>query len=430
MAISYKKIPDDLTEITPASDDNVLMTDASDAHKLAKVPYNAFFINTIIEADISSCTWDQINDVYSGNPFATEAHKAMRRCVINNQGEVQYYLNAYDSTLKEDGVTASVLDGTDGQVVVEILPVWVKTTWNGDIVTWELSGSSFSGAVLHPAFDSGNVQKIFIGAYDASVKDVSAGAYIGGLNLDNNTSRVDTTTDLIASVSGQYPMVGLTRAEFRTLAENAGYQLEDFWQRQLVTLLYLTEYGNWNSQNVIGEGNVNGVYLASSSIQSDSPHTIAGTSNSLGNQTGNVNSADGTPFVSYRGIENPWGNCYTWLDGFNIYDRQIYVNNDETTFVDDTATNYTVLGAALPSTNGYIKQIQKLDNIVIPLTTGGTSGVFVTDYLYTSTGWRVARAGGAASLGLSAGLAYLTLSVSSAGRTRSCGARLSKKYRI
>jgi hypothetical protein len=225
-------------------------------------------------------------------------------------------------------------------------------------------------------------------------------------------------------------MVGLTRAEFRTLAENAGYQLEDFWQRQLVTLLYLTEYGNWNSQSMVGEGNANGTYLESSAIQSDSPHTIAGTSNSLGNQSGHINSADGTPFVSYRGIENPWGNCYTWLDGFNIYDRQIYVNKDETTFVDDTATNYTVLGAALPSTNGYIKQIQKLDNIVIPLTTGGTSGVFVTDSLYTSAGWRVASAGGSASSVLSAGLAYLHLLSSSATRYRRYGARLSKKYRI
>jgi len=435
---------------TLADDDSFLVADNSDSDAIKKT--NIAEIKTAISTEtptagkipragddgrialgwlpgVTGCTWDQVNDVYSGNPAAQTVHTNMRRCVINSSGEVQYYLNAYDSTLKEDGVTASVLDGTDGQVVVEILPVYCKTTWEGDVVTWEVSDTADAGFVLHPAFEDGAVSKIYIGAYDASVKDVSAGIYIGGLNLDDNTSRVDTTTDLIASVSGQYPMVGLTRAEFRTLAENAGYQLYDFWQHQLVQLLYLTEYGDWNSQEMLGEGNVNGTYVDSSDIQSDSPHTIAGTSNSLGNQSGHVNSADGTPFVSYRGIENPFGNCYQWLDGFNINDRQIYVNNDETTFADDTATNYTLLGAVLPSTNGYIKQIQKLDNIIIAATVGASSGSFVTDYLYTATGWRVASAGGRANCGLAAGLAFLRLHYSSANRFRYFGARLSKKIR-
>lgn len=42
----------------------------------------------------------------------------MRRCVVKN-GIVQYYLNADNSELKEDGSNA-VLDGTDGNVMVEI----------------------------------------------------------------------------------------------------------------------------------------------------------------------------------------------------------------------------------------------------------------------------------------------------------------------
>ena len=44
----------------------------------------------------------------------------MRRCLQNDDGTVNYYLDPTDSTLKEDGATASVLDGTDGQVMVEI----------------------------------------------------------------------------------------------------------------------------------------------------------------------------------------------------------------------------------------------------------------------------------------------------------------------
>jgi hypothetical protein len=52
---------------------------------------------------------------------------AMRRCILNDAGEVQYYLGATDSTKREDGVLASVLDGTDGQVMTQI-PNFITST--------------------------------------------------------------------------------------------------------------------------------------------------------------------------------------------------------------------------------------------------------------------------------------------------------------
>ena len=43
----------------------------------------------------------------------------MRRCLLKDDGTVNYYLDANDSTKKEDG-TDAILDGTDGMVMVEI----------------------------------------------------------------------------------------------------------------------------------------------------------------------------------------------------------------------------------------------------------------------------------------------------------------------
>ena len=54
----------------------------------------------------------------------------MRRCLLNDDGTVNYYLCASDSTKKEDGITVSVLDGTDGQVMVEILKFAYKYAYN------------------------------------------------------------------------------------------------------------------------------------------------------------------------------------------------------------------------------------------------------------------------------------------------------------
>ena len=42
----------------------------------------------------------------------------MKRCLLLDDGTVNYYLDPNNSLLKEDG-TPAVLDGTDGQVMVE-----------------------------------------------------------------------------------------------------------------------------------------------------------------------------------------------------------------------------------------------------------------------------------------------------------------------
>jgi hypothetical protein len=227
-------------------------------------------------------------------------------------------------------------------------------------------------------------------------------------------------------------MVGLTRNEFRTLAENAGFQLYDFWQWQAVMMLFITEYGSWNSQAVLGRGNVDRSYPTPSSNQGDSPHEAPGLSNSIGNGSGGIDDADGDPWVSYRGIENPWGNCWNWLDGWNIQDRQSYVSNDETVYADDTSAGYSAIGDTLPVASGSaIKNWQFVDNVLLVREVGGgaSTSSYVTDHFWTNTGWRVAHVGGSAEHDLRAGLACFDLSDGSVSRYRGRGARLSKKLR-
>lgn len=81
--------------------------------------------------------WNQTSDTFSREGMSTGVtpiHERMRRCLLNDDGTVNYYLSLNDSTLKADG-TAAVLDGTDGQVMVEIPKCYVRvsTLFNGDI---------------------------------------------------------------------------------------------------------------------------------------------------------------------------------------------------------------------------------------------------------------------------------------------------------
>jgi hypothetical protein len=197
----------------------------------------------------------------------------------------------------------------------------------------------------------------------------------------------------------------------------------------------LIEYQSFYSQNILGAGNTNGSYLASSSDQNDSPYTVAGASNSLGNSSTNtttgagVSAKPGTSFMCYRGIENFYGNCWNWADGINVNvgtNGTVYVTNNRSDFADNTATNMTLISSSAPTSSNYASAIDNIDDYFIPTSVSdGSSSTFLTDYWYGSTGSnRVVRVGGGAGGGAEAGAFVVVASYDSSVRARSIGARL------
>ena len=114
----------------------------------------------------------------------------MKRCVINDAGVVQYYLCPTDSTLQSDCSTGANLDGTDGQVMVEIPLFWYKYSYSGTTHTWLISPEQFAGAERHPAFYKNGawVDYRYIGAYEGVLYDTSETTYINGLYLPSNAT--------------------------------------------------------------------------------------------------------------------------------------------------------------------------------------------------------------------------------------------------
>lgn len=362
----------------------------------------------------------------------------MKRCVLNADGSVNYYLNPADSTLKEAG-GAAVLDGTDGNVMVEIPKFYFRYNRLGDVNTWNLRTEPLSGYTLHPAFVKAGVEVNYryMSAYDACVYDDSASAYIAGLNLDDMTANLDLANDKLASVSGIFPIVGVTRAECRSLAANngTGWHQLDFSLWSAVQMLYLVEYANFNSQAILGAGNTNGDYIASSADQNDSPGTIAGASNSLGNASTNtttgagVSAKPGTSFMSYRGIENWYGNTFTWADGINVNvtaTGNVHVTNDYRDFADGTASGFTLITSALPTASGFIRDILNTGAYFLSSSNSGASSTtFITDQHFASaSASRVVRVGGNAGFGADAGGFCVSSNSGGGNAVRSIGARL------
>lgn len=253
----------------------------------------------------------------------------MRRAVARLDGAILYYLDADNSTLRIDGSPA-VLDGTQGEVVVE-KPAFYYNIDNGRVV---ISRETFSGAKLSP--------RTLIGFSHATEKNGKLTSVTDGMPVSNK---------------------GID--EFRTLCPS-GWNVMDYETLLAIRAMFLVEYGAYNSQTLIGRGVVDALEPINS-----------GSTLSLGNKSGSVNNA-----VSYRGIENLWGNQFQLLDGVIATDTAYYTAVDNFgSFVSETNIgSYTKQNLIPITTHGFISN---MNDLFIGSVTNGDSGSFVGDHQYS-----------------------------------------------
>lgn len=358
-------------------------------------------------------------DTTVSNPVPTRIGKAelhaelpvqslIRRCVLKTDGTVNYYLNANDSTKRDNGAAAN-LSGADGQVMVELPECYARFEMDGTkrralISTQEL-----------PGFHKWN--KAYISAYEATVQR-STNTLMSVVNMDadyrggNNTSGWDGT---YRSLLGR-PATNISLTNFRTYARQGRstewncnvYQLhKELWW------FFAIEYCNFNSQaEYTAALDANGYHQGGlgagvtqipnwSGYNSNNPFVPCGTTNSLGNRTGvvtyNAMASDGetvhyaAPVPSYRGVENPFGHIWKWTDGClcNIQSEaaggvsMFYVCDNPANFASSISANYDYRGD-LPRSNGYVKEVILGEyGEIMPLSIGGGSTTYFCDNFYT-----------------------------------------------
>ena len=355
----------------------------------------------------------------------------MRRCLLLDDGEVNYWLDPNNSLLKENGNSA-ILDGRDGQVMVFLPQFWYKVSNTSNGVEYRISEKSISGYTHSPA--------CYISAYEASLmRDKSilssvvnnTANYRGG----NNNAEWDEKQQ---SLLGK-PATRINLTNFIKYASNRG---EDWYCNyydayKKMCFLYLVEYANRNSQaefiaNPTDEGFKQGglgkgvTTLGSSewsAFNSSNPFIPCGYTNSLGNNTGTKDftmpSEYGELVVSvpsYRGIENPFGHIWTWTDGLEV------IAGEETTRLE---VNGKYVGD-LARDEGYIKTM--LGEEIMPVEVGGGSTSYWCDRFYTnaktSQGQRGVLFGGVALYGSLAGLFYSYTSHAPSAASAAIGSRL------
>lgn len=136
--------------------------------------------------------------------------KSIKPCVLGADGTVKYYLQKDDYTKKEDG-SASVLNGTDGDVMVEIPKIgyrlWNDGSYQYVSVTNDPAKANYC-YYAHSFNSDGDCSHIYIGAYL-------------GYQINN----------MLYSRSDVSPTGSTTLPNFRTYSSNrgTGYSIVSFF---------------------------------------------------------------------------------------------------------------------------------------------------------------------------------------------------------
>ncbi len=329
----------------------------------------------------------------------------MRRCVLRDNGTIAYYLHANDST-KRDNSAEAKLDGTDGQVMVEIPTCYVKFEADGNKRRFLMSTHEL------PGFQKW--ERCFVSAYEATIQRstsklssvVNATAdYRGG---NNDASKDDKFTSQLGR-----PATNFNTTNARTYARNRGsanWNCNTYNVQKALFWFFAVEYCNFNSQDTFNASLDDNGYrqgglgkgitdLGNWDKFGYYPPVPCGITNSLGNKSGYVEyvcakSDDGSlapqtlQAISYRGVENPFGHCWAITDGAKCLIQsdadggrsEFYVCNDKEKWNSNGVADYELRGI-LPRNDGYVKEIVIGEfGEIMPLKIGAGSTTYFCDY--------------------------------------------------
>lgn len=303
-----------------------------------------------------------------------------------------------------------VVDEHDN-VFIKIPKFYSKITKNADgTFKHQISGFRYDGFSTLFVDGKGNeIDYVLVGKYEASGSSSQA-----------------------FSKSGQTCLVSITLPNMRKAcaANGEGYQQYDFLIDAIIKELFMIEFATTNSQSIM-QGWTNGSNTAALITgHTDNVKTASGSWNENHTTPCEVCNSDGLHACKYRGIENPWGNVWKWVDGITFSAEKVYVCLDPTKYVSESqAQPYNYVGDRATS-SGYAKTIEYFDKLPLlgfTKETGGASTTYYSDYYYYSASGTVLRVGGLWSNGADAGLWFWRGDVAASSALAYIGGRLCYK---
>jgi len=402
-------------------------------------------------ADFENYTFTRLSDAVgksAGTDFNVYNMYGNRKvCAVQDDGTVSKWYG-------EDGY---VEDGSIGQIMVrqpkfyyKVVPLRIEKIAPSDTMTnpkgyhlrkaaYYISDKPLPGFKVHPAFighDGTEKDCYYIGSYEASLWDDSEQEYRKYDTWDVtdngddtytvnalNTYLADATADKLCSISGVKPASGeystqFTRPNVNQMAKNRGsnWTAINFKMVSAEQLLFVIEYAYFNSQTALGNG------VVSYGWGSHNESVFTGSTSALGNASGaaesstrlvstatayTTSSSNGYKSIRYRGVENFYGNAWSYINGANVWGNgtmgggEVYVCDDFNYAESKRTDNYVSTGITFVNASSkYISTFgwsEDCDWAFIPTKAEGNSSLPVGDPAYLTvnmSGYRIYLLGG------------------------------------
>ncbi len=347
--------------------------------------------------------------------------------IVGEDGRGTNLFNA-DGTAKE-----SFELGSDYDVLVRKPKFYAKFECKYPYYRWLVSADPHAGFTVWPAFmQRGDplaptaADYLYSGAYDAygyvDTNQFKLGSQPGKRPVTGNSGDTVEHADwdpYPGLIDANVPDITLGKeGEFTIgIAEKCanlagdGFGITNFWNYVGDQLLMYIEYANLDIQTSLGKGIVDlpsgngyaGLLTGANDINAR-----------LGvNGTGVGTGINGKTPVTWRGIENPYGNIWKFVIGCNFKDGGIFrtIKRDGTGILAPTMAegSYEEGIGTVPTTSGYISGVQE-DELgglaIMPSEANGSSSTYFCDNWYYYSGNNILLVGGSWYYALTAGPGY------------------------
>lgn len=329
-----------------------------------------------------------VDGVGGSSPTLTRTDDAVGKTYTRGNTEiVSDFNNCYPWSEMQEVVDAS------GNVFIKIPKFYCKITKNENgTYKHQISGVRYGGFSTLFIDGKGNeIDYILVGKYEGSY---------------------DSASGKMRSVTGATVKVSINITQYRNYckANGDGYQQYDFLIDLIIKELFMVEFATTHTQSIM-TGYTNGNNTAALITgHTDAVRTPSGSWNNNHEDDGiacETCNTDGEHACKYRGIENPFGNVWKFVDGISFDDEKIYVCTDPTAYESTKYTAPYFYMGNRPQKEGYAKVVAPFEkNPLLQFTSevGAGATTYYADYYYYNAAGTVLLVGGRWYYGANAGL--------------------------
>lgn len=275
-----------------------------------------------------------------------------KRCVVDEEGNIQYFLTGEENS---ESLTNKRIMVYQPAFYYLRVPLSISKITNGFKIDKEhlyLADQKYAGFNLHPLFkdENGNALRyVLLPAFESCAYRVNSNTF----EL-RDAQNIDLENDCLASVINAKPISGqsqnFTIETAKHMCENngQGWKMTNLEFESVNQMLMMVEYGTPNIQNAFNAGvtkltlvsGVNLGMLTGSTLSLGNNSGQASLSTNFYNNQSHNHTTIGECAISYRGMENPFGNMWRFIEGISITNNILTYKNTDINFKLASTSNW------------------------------------------------------------------------------------------